>query len=392
MIEIVAEQGYDAVTVRELARRSGVSTRAFYRHYSGKEECLLRVQHLVHKRILGRLELADARVVDDADRLRSTIAAILDEWDRDLPAAHLALIDSYAAGGAAWKQAWQASRSIERYLGGTLPPLVASGILSGVSWVVRLHLVSQEGHIASLGDELVRWALSYQDCSAAQLTEPNRSLALEDQGQDLARPFPEGSGDLAAFLAAAVRLGAEEDRESITVGGIAAAAGLPRRGFYLRFQGVEDCLDAALEARAGQLIALAEQAGNEHGKTPTDAVRRTAAALCDQVAADPNFARFCFDGGPAAGAWRVRCHQRLIDAVAGVIDRCTSSSGAGNLVTTASAAALWGALQNEVMAGRGARLFEAAPACAYLLLAPHTGEPDGLGELEVERGEHALIA
>ncbi|HET7589657.1 MAG TPA: helix-turn-helix domain-containing protein, partial [Solirubrobacterales bacterium] len=38
MVELAADRGYKAVTVRDLARLAGVSSRAFYKHFNGKEE------------------------------------------------------------------------------------------------------------------------------------------------------------------------------------------------------------------------------------------------------------------------------------------------------------------------------------------------------------------
>jgi len=50
MIEIVADRGYEAVKMRELVVRAGVSTRAFYKHFSSKEDCFLRSQEMVVRR------------------------------------------------------------------------------------------------------------------------------------------------------------------------------------------------------------------------------------------------------------------------------------------------------------------------------------------------------
>src|SRR4051812_40348248 len=56
MVKTVAERGYGAVTVRELARVAGVSTRTFYRHYPSKEECFLRVHQLIVRRVLRGIQ------------------------------------------------------------------------------------------------------------------------------------------------------------------------------------------------------------------------------------------------------------------------------------------------------------------------------------------------
>lgn len=55
MIVLVAERGYSAATVRDLAQLAGVSTRAFYEHFSGKEECFLRTYELAVRRTAKRI-------------------------------------------------------------------------------------------------------------------------------------------------------------------------------------------------------------------------------------------------------------------------------------------------------------------------------------------------
>ena len=41
MVATVAEKGYEATTVADLVKLSGVSRSAFYRHFADKEECFL---------------------------------------------------------------------------------------------------------------------------------------------------------------------------------------------------------------------------------------------------------------------------------------------------------------------------------------------------------------
>jgi AcrR family transcriptional regulator len=41
LLELVAEKGYPAVTVAEVARRAGVSLSSFYEHFTDKQDCLL---------------------------------------------------------------------------------------------------------------------------------------------------------------------------------------------------------------------------------------------------------------------------------------------------------------------------------------------------------------
>ena len=114
MIEIVSERGYEATTVRELARAAGVSTRTFYQHYSDKEACFLRTQQILLHRALGWLSASDVGVQDWKVRVSLGADAITQGWARDSRSAHVALIDSHSVGPKALAQWRQASRSMRR--------------------------------------------------------------------------------------------------------------------------------------------------------------------------------------------------------------------------------------------------------------------------------------
>lgn len=114
LLEIVAERGYSGVTMRELARRSGVSTRSVYQHYPNKEACFLGVHQIAVQGILRRIEAEVALDAAEIGRcLRCVVTAMVREWSSDPRAARLMLIDAYAAGPSALKQARLASRAIE---------------------------------------------------------------------------------------------------------------------------------------------------------------------------------------------------------------------------------------------------------------------------------------
>ena len=99
MIEIVAERGYSAVTVRDLARLAQISSRAFYEHFSSKEDCFLQAHELVVVRRAAKRTIASqAGEQDWQEQLRLAFRAFIRELARDPRAARLALIDAHAAG------------------------------------------------------------------------------------------------------------------------------------------------------------------------------------------------------------------------------------------------------------------------------------------------------
>jgi AcrR family transcriptional regulator len=55
LAELIAEEGWGAVTVAKIASRAGVSTRAFYAHFADKEACLLAAYDEMTATAIGRI-------------------------------------------------------------------------------------------------------------------------------------------------------------------------------------------------------------------------------------------------------------------------------------------------------------------------------------------------
>ena len=53
--DVLAERGYDGLRVEDVLREAGLSTRAFYRHFSGKADCALAA---VRCRLVNSIALA----------------------------------------------------------------------------------------------------------------------------------------------------------------------------------------------------------------------------------------------------------------------------------------------------------------------------------------------
>ncbi len=406
MVDLVAEKDYGAVTVRELSSLAGISTRAFYQHYSSKEECFLRTHHVIVRQVLKRLEDAQAGASDANDRMQLAVKELISEWGRDAKATRLTLIDAYSAGPVAFKQARWASRAIEARLveggggsadGAVAPRLVTEGIVAGLMGVARSKLLSdQDRSLVGLGDHLAQWALSYRGASAEQLDEldhhgpgdrDTRSLqpissSRAEEGESPAAP----SGEVGLLLSAVTKLAAAENRQSLTPRRIIAAAGVPRRAFYANFSCVDDCFIAALELHVDNATARARRAG-EKDSTAAGRIYRVVASLCAQVAQNPILASLCFDESAVSDARTMRCHERLMGDFEGVIKEVGAPvAPRGDLSLDASTRALWGVMKNEVTNGQASRLPRITATLAYLLIAPAIGASAATRAM----GEHVL--
>jgi AcrR family transcriptional regulator len=94
--ELLAEGGYGAVTIGELARRAGVSRGAFYEHFASKEACVL----AAYDRFASSLVTAmTARLADDwHDFVEQILDAYLGSLERDPRAARAFVVELDGAG------------------------------------------------------------------------------------------------------------------------------------------------------------------------------------------------------------------------------------------------------------------------------------------------------
>lgn len=101
LAELMAENGYRAVTIGGLAGRAGVSRGAFYDHFADKEECLLAAYDLFAARIATEMT---ANLKEDAPWaafIDHLVAGYLGGLERDPIAARAFLVELDAAGATA---------------------------------------------------------------------------------------------------------------------------------------------------------------------------------------------------------------------------------------------------------------------------------------------------
>lgn len=114
--ELLAECGYAAVTIGELARRAGVSRAAFYEHFADKEACLL----AAYDQFATMVGAAMAVDVPSDTPWSVFIAATLDGYlgalDEDLTAARAFIVEMDAGGPAARRRRHDAMHAFAEVL------------------------------------------------------------------------------------------------------------------------------------------------------------------------------------------------------------------------------------------------------------------------------------
>lgn len=384
MIEIVGEKGYDAVTVRELTRLAGVSTRAFYENFNGKEDCFLRTYEIVARETAVRFNAARKRERGDwMERLRAGSLAYVRELGRRPQAARLALVEALTAGPVALEWMRSAECVLEALIADSLaaatdevvvPSILIEGITAGIEGVARARLIAgRERELPGLVDELLGWVLGYCGQAAVEAARLNRHPAPSLISESLRTNGAPLGDERERILSAVAKLAAADGYERLTVSRIRSEAGVSRRSFEAHFDGIADCFLSALERRIDvRLSSVVDTAAAS--PTWASGVHRGILALCLLMARDPTLARLAFVEVFAPGLEGVRCRERLIAKIARLFrETAPPHQRPSELASEASVNAVWGIVHHRVISGHVRHLPHITPALSLLALAPAIG-------------------
>ena len=396
MIEIAGERGYRAVTVRELAQLAGVSTRAFYEHFEGKEECFLSAHELVVRHIAAAGVAAQNGERDWQERLRLAFAAFAQELEVNPRASRVALVEPFAVGPAGLERMRRTEGIFEAMISESfsrspdeidIPPLLIKGIITGAERVARGRvLADRESDLPRLAGKVHEWALCFHDGATEKLEELDRRATLLLANAAIPREAStKADDDRMRILVAAAKLAGSDGYAELTVPRIRVAAGVSRRSFNSYFEGVEDCFIAALERKIAVAFDCAADA-REAGSSWAGGVYRAIATLCVKIARDPLLAKLAFSEIFAPGLNGVHCRERLAQATVALLrSEAADSERPSALAAEASIGAIWGVMHHHVISGRAKQLPWLAATLSYLALAPAVGPSATTDAIRVEQ-------
>jgi AcrR family transcriptional regulator len=380
MVELVAEHGYNAVSVEKLTSRARISKRDFYKLFAGKEECFLAAYDIIVSHSVRGIVAAAEGEQEWRERLRLGVLAFADQITSSPEAARLALVEAFTAGAVAVERMQRTNRLFEGLVARNLaladdaprlPPLVVRGVVAGGSRLARARLLSgRPRQLALDGDALLQWSLSFCD---------DEVVRLRGLGTAGVPPLPEVApvmpleDERGLILAATAKLASKEGHATLTVPRVRAAAGVSRRSFDAHFEGVSDCFLATLETLSDRTLASAAS----FYLTAEDwasGVHRMIADLCRHLACDSTFTGLAFlevfSPNPEAIRWR----SEMIAKLATRLRRgAPPNQRPSEFAAEASIGAMWGVIHHFVATGHGTQLPAAAPALSYLALAPALG-------------------
>jgi AcrR family transcriptional regulator len=183
MARVMARCGYAATTVDEIASESGVSRKALYTHFSGKEDVLLQAHRALVDRIVAGAGSAAAEQDDWPAALRALFDWGLELFAREPELANLALTEVAAATPASRQLQRETLNKVRGLIeqatadsGRPVPDVAIDGMLGGMVYVIAK--AAEEGDPAELPllrPELMAWFMLVFEGPEAAEREFSRS-------------------------------------------------------------------------------------------------------------------------------------------------------------------------------------------------------------------------
>jgi AcrR family transcriptional regulator len=388
-IELVADCGYDRVTVRALSREAGVSTRTFYRQFANVADCVGFASESTMLCALQRMREAGSAAQDREDGVNAATASLMRYFASYPDAASVVLTEAFDAGPSVLVRLKTVTSTFEQVFADLLstspnpaivPPQLVSGMVAGMLRTARATSVAgRAAELPEFASDISGWMLSLASTASEDSFRPFALTWSGSSSRREATPFPDGrrygnaapgADDRERILRATVRLAAADGFASLTIPRIRRVAGVSRQSFNTYFASVPDCFLASLEwlVRAAATRAQAWAASEKDQERRT---RRLLLALCAQAARNGALASLVLIGVLDPGRDGLLCRESLLEVGATSIrSELAPLKPVGDLALNASTAAAWQIASAEVAAGRTSRLPGISPLLAHVILAP----------------------
>lgn len=381
LVASCVQRGFEATSVEDLLRTSGVSRATFYEQFEDKADCFRAATEEI---VAGAIGAITEQLDGDGDaegRARAALAAFVAIVVEQPAAARMCLVESYAAGEVGMEPIRRAFDNIVLLAQGAAaqmpgraeaPRELVRGIVAGIYQVIYGRLLAhREAELPGLVPQLWDWAMSFPS-PPSPLRRPGRLIVAKPVSP--APPFASYSPEqriIRGFAAAVARRG----YPATTIADVAAAASISQTTFYEYFDGKAEVLMAALDSSGAQLISAVMPAVRRIEDWRT-AVRIGFEEICGFFAAEPDFASLrmvdVYAAGPKAIADRDATGHQIVECLL----RPAAEHGGvapSPLVLEATIGAILGLFFETAQRGKTADLPRLTPFLTYFSLAPFIG-------------------
>ena len=320
-LDVVAEQGYGAATVVQLAGAANVSTATFYDLFAGKQELVLAAVDATIADVRDRLQARPIPPGDLRDVLAGAMSAIVDVVFDQPTAARTAIIEIGALGPPGLARRRSLTIGLRQLLrrAATVEdaPLISDAALTvlagGTMQVLEGHLRSGKLRpLRAAALDLATWGAMYETDAPRPLPSPDPLLARAPvmPSPPAIEALPGGRHGLptgfvtrhqrARIFQAVLYVSAQQGFEATTVRELVTCAGLSLEAFYEHFPTKEDAWAATFDSAFSALFAAAWHAAARQPDRAAKVAAATAACL-RLLEARPERARLLLVDAPSAG-------------------------------------------------------------------------------------------
>ncbi len=396
MVASVAERGYRATTVADLAEISGVSSRTFYDLFADKQACFLAtLEAIIEAAIAYAAQRAGELVADPApggvnlpevgdgdgsweQRASQGLRAFAEMIVAQPAAARLALVEAYTAGPEALVPLEQAMAGFEwltrQVLEGSperaeMPAEMLMALMGSQQEISRNRLrEGREKELPGLTEELWDLLLSYRPPP-----EPLRLAGRPPRARpEATEPHDHAERALRA-LAAVI---AEDGYAGATVDAVLKRAQMSATTFYANFSGKDDAVLAAIDSAGAQIMAAIMPAFRRAPDWP-NGIRAAFGAFFNFLASRPALANLAMVEVYAIG---LEAMQRRTEALRPLQELIAEGNALAAKTPPNTAEGIAGGVYTltyrRLRDAGPASLPALAPVCAYITLSPFVGPDD----------------
>jgi AcrR family transcriptional regulator len=407
LIELIAEKGYQAVRIVDLAKLAHVSQPTFYKLYADKEDLFLSTYNEIAYRAGSRVIAAYAG--DQAHEQR--MAAAMRAWGElaasEPDATSLLVLGSFGAGTEALEQRRRMLDELERRIhagraslaGEAIAnpgDLTVKAILGGIREVTTTRLREGRAHeLPGIADELTAWAACYPqrlprglDAPAAERRDhAGGTLPMSERARRAEGRLPSGRSDLPRqfivksqrerIVDATAAIVAERGLAALTVPEIARRANVSHQTFYDIYASKHEAFLGAQKVGMHRAVVVTVEAYRAYEDDWPSAVRAGLHALIDFLASEPAHAHLSLVDTFAACPEAIEIRSATLQAFAGYFEPAYELAGSELEVPAIAAEAVTGGIwqifhhyiQNDCIA----ELPGAAAQLTYFALTPFLG-------------------
>ena len=374
MVATVAEKGYEATTVADLVKLSGVSRSAFYKHFDDKQACFLAAVEAIVWPALERLGAGEGEPVG-LERARRSFETLIGQIVEQPAAAKMCVVEVYAAGP-------EGADLVDRMMDATttvaaslleqvperrgMPIELVRALVGGIQKTIHKRLYrGQEAELTELAPQLWDWLLCYPVPPGPLRATRRRTVkaVLFEERQATSTP-PE------RILRALAAVVAEKGYPDTTVAEVVERASTSQRTFYEHFKNKEDAIVAALDSGSAHMLAAALPAFRRAPDWP-HAVHDTQEAMFRWGAEEPEYARMGGKEMYAAGNRALDQREVVTEGMEGLLaPGYELRPETPPIAAEAIGGALYSLLYDHVNKKGPETLPDLVPTLVYVTLAP----------------------